>query len=165
MLIVIYLLYVKLSETIHINRLLGGRHLFLLNKAEKSHKLEELLGVEVTLDLYLIRNTKIVSSYESVLPTFLNVSRRSLEVLIKQQGVSNISQIYLLTQRDGFDFYLSYVPGEFDYPLPEPFDNKYMRELYSVGYEIGKKGVNWKRQPPELLDDPSAIRPLDITQN
>ncbi|WP_419901978.1 hypothetical protein [Kiloniella sp.] len=36
MLIVIYLLYVKLSETIHINRLLGGRHLFLLNKAEKS---------------------------------------------------------------------------------------------------------------------------------
>ncbi|WP_419904223.1 hypothetical protein [Kiloniella sp.] len=37
MLIVIYLLYVKLSETIHINRLLGGRHLFLLNKAEKSH--------------------------------------------------------------------------------------------------------------------------------
>ncbi|WP_419903766.1 hypothetical protein [Kiloniella sp.] len=39
MLIVIYLLYVKLSETIHINRLLGGRHLFLLNKAEKSQGL------------------------------------------------------------------------------------------------------------------------------
>ncbi|WP_419905347.1 hypothetical protein [Kiloniella sp.] len=38
MLIVIYLLYVKLSETIHINRLLGGRHLFLLNKAEKSRR-------------------------------------------------------------------------------------------------------------------------------
>ncbi|WP_419902592.1 hypothetical protein [Kiloniella sp.] len=38
MLIVIYLLYVKLSETIHINRLLGGRHLFLLNKAEKSQQ-------------------------------------------------------------------------------------------------------------------------------
>ncbi|WP_419904390.1 hypothetical protein [Kiloniella sp.] len=38
MLIVIYLLYVKLSETIHINRLLGGRHLFLLNKAEKSQE-------------------------------------------------------------------------------------------------------------------------------
>ncbi|WP_419905321.1 hypothetical protein [Kiloniella sp.] len=42
MLIVIYLLYVKLSETIHINRLLGGRHLFLLNKAEKSQNLRPL---------------------------------------------------------------------------------------------------------------------------
>ncbi|WP_419902569.1 hypothetical protein [Kiloniella sp.] len=42
MLIVIYLLYVKLSETIHINRLLGGRHLFLLNKAEKSQKIKDL---------------------------------------------------------------------------------------------------------------------------
>ncbi|WP_419901421.1 hypothetical protein [Kiloniella sp.] len=42
MLIVIYLLYVKLSETIHINRLLGGRHLFLLNKAEKSQKNKQL---------------------------------------------------------------------------------------------------------------------------
>ncbi len=41
MLIVIYLLYVKLSETIHINRLLGGRHLFLLNKAEKSLKVSD----------------------------------------------------------------------------------------------------------------------------
>ncbi|WP_419901078.1 hypothetical protein [Kiloniella sp.] len=43
MLIVIYLLYVKLSETIHINRLLGGRHLFLLNKAEKSQYFKYLL--------------------------------------------------------------------------------------------------------------------------
>ncbi|WP_419904473.1 potassium channel family protein [Kiloniella sp.] len=43
MLIVIYLLYVKLSETIHINRLLGGRHLFLLNKAEKSLSFSESL--------------------------------------------------------------------------------------------------------------------------
>ncbi|WP_419901341.1 aspartate/glutamate racemase family protein [Kiloniella sp.] len=42
MLIVIYLLYVKLSETIHINRLLGGRHLFLLNKAEKSLENQEI---------------------------------------------------------------------------------------------------------------------------
>ncbi len=122
-------------------------------------------GAGYTLDLYLIRNTKIVSSYESVLPTLLNVSRRSLEVLIKQQGVSNISQIYLLTQRDGFDFYLSYVPGDFDYPLPEPFDNKYMRELYSVGYEIGKKGVDWKRQPPALLKDPSSHPLSKISQN
>ncbi|MEH6633273.1 MAG: patatin-like phospholipase family protein [Halopseudomonas aestusnigri] len=121
-----------------------------------TEKLEELLGVKIALDLYLIRNTKIVSSYESVLPTFLNVSRRSLEVLIKQQGVSNISQIYLLTQRDGFDFYLSYVPNNFDFPLPEPFDNKYMQELYKVGYEIGKKGVDWQRQPPELLEVPES---------
>ncbi|WP_419904075.1 hypothetical protein [Kiloniella sp.] len=44
MLIVIYLLYVKLSETIHINRLLGGRHLFLLNKAEKSQLKSVLNG-------------------------------------------------------------------------------------------------------------------------
>ena len=128
-------------------------------------KLGDLLGVEVALDLYLIRNTKIVSSYESVLPTFLNVSRRSLEVLIKQQGVSNISQIYLLTQRDGFDFYLSYVPDDFDFPLPEPFDNKYMQALYSVGYEIGKKGGDWKRQPPELINTPSPTRHSKIPPN
>ncbi|WP_419903225.1 hypothetical protein [Kiloniella sp.] len=44
MLIVIYLLYVKLSETIHINRLLGGRHLFLLNKAEKSQNFDLSCG-------------------------------------------------------------------------------------------------------------------------
>ncbi|WP_419903304.1 hypothetical protein [Kiloniella sp.] len=45
MLIVIYLLYVKLSETIHINRLLGGRHLFLLNKAEKSHSYTDITSL------------------------------------------------------------------------------------------------------------------------
>ncbi|WP_419901879.1 hypothetical protein [Kiloniella sp.] len=46
MLIVIYLLYVKLSETIHINRLLGGRHLFLLNKAEKSQNNRKASGLK-----------------------------------------------------------------------------------------------------------------------
>ncbi|WP_419904274.1 hypothetical protein [Kiloniella sp.] len=48
MLIVIYLLYVKLSETIHINRLLGGRHLFLLNKAEKSPNRELMKSMSKT---------------------------------------------------------------------------------------------------------------------
>ncbi|WP_419904842.1 hypothetical protein [Kiloniella sp.] len=50
MLIVIYLLYVKLSETIHINRLLGGRHLFLLNKAEKS-RYYQLIRASGKMDL------------------------------------------------------------------------------------------------------------------
>ncbi|WP_419902816.1 hypothetical protein [Kiloniella sp.] len=54
MLIVIYLLYVKLSETIHINRLLGGRHLFLLNKAEKS-----LTSINA---LYVCRSSKLHTS-------------------------------------------------------------------------------------------------------
>ncbi|WP_419905522.1 hypothetical protein [Kiloniella sp.] len=50
MLIVIYLLYVKLSETIHINRLLGGRHLFLLNKAEKSQSsLQQTIAFHILL--------------------------------------------------------------------------------------------------------------------
>ncbi|WP_419902373.1 hypothetical protein [Kiloniella sp.] len=38
MLIVIYLLYVKLSETIHINRLLGGRHLFSTQQSGEEPK-------------------------------------------------------------------------------------------------------------------------------
>ncbi|WP_419904794.1 hypothetical protein [Kiloniella sp.] len=62
MLIVIYLLYVKLSETIHINRLLGGRHLFLLNKAEKSQQLGKInikynhlsIGFKVNLAFILL---------------------------------------------------------------------------------------------------------------
>ncbi|WP_085905986.1 patatin-like phospholipase family protein [Kiloniella majae] len=117
-------------------------------------QLETLLDKKIALNLYLIRNTKIVSSYESVSPTFLNVSRRSLEVMIKQQGVSNINQIYLMTQRDGFDFFLTHVPDEFDFPLPEPFDQKYMQALYKIGYKNAEKGIKWKRQPPELSTSP-----------
>ncbi|WP_419905027.1 hypothetical protein [Kiloniella sp.] len=54
MLIVIYLLYVKLSETIHINRLLGGRHLFLLNKAEKSQDFYHQKGELVKRGLFVV---------------------------------------------------------------------------------------------------------------
>ncbi|WP_419905506.1 hypothetical protein [Kiloniella sp.] len=53
MLIVIYLLYVKLSETIHINRLLGGRHLFLLNKAEKSQFFQTTLHCSIYRSSFL----------------------------------------------------------------------------------------------------------------
>ncbi|WP_419904900.1 hypothetical protein [Kiloniella sp.] len=55
MLIVIYLLYVKLSETIHINRLLGGRHLFLLNKAEKSQdEVKTVVIIEIIIVWYCV---------------------------------------------------------------------------------------------------------------
>jgi hypothetical protein len=31
-----------------------------------------------------------------------------------------------------------------------PFDNHYMRSLYETGYQMGSKGVPWKKVPPGL---------------
>ena len=31
---------------------------------------------------------------------------------------------------------------------PEPFDPAYMKALYKVGFEMGRSGIPWAKQPP-----------------
>ena len=40
----------------------------------------------------------------------------------------------------------------FNVPLPRPFDNHYMVELFKLGYALGSKGYRWSKIPPGYAD-------------
>lgn len=118
----------------------ADRDLFLENKIDRN--------------LYIIRNNKIVPEYDPLDPGLVSVSKRSLETLIKYQGIGDLYRLYIGAQRDGIDYHLIHIPSDFREESKETFDPTYMSALYDVGYAIGRAGDMWESSPPgvEYMD-------------
>ena len=70
--------------------------------------------------------------------------------LIRTQGIGDLYRIYQTTLKDGMDFNLAYIPGDFDEVSEEQFDPDYMRKLFQVGYERAASGYPWEKLPPQM---------------
>jgi hypothetical protein len=106
------------------------------------------MEVHEPFNVYIIRNSKLKPTWKPVDPGIFRITATSISSLIRTQGLGDLSTIYLLTQRDGGNFRLAYVPDDFDVEPKEQFDPEYMNALYQVGYEMAKDGIDWWEQPP-----------------
>ena len=79
------------------------------------------------------------------------IASRSIDNLIRTQGVGDLYQIYALCERDGNDFNLAYIPSDFDEEPTEGFDPVYMAKLFDLGYELARNGYSWQKSPPGFL--------------
>lgn len=101
-------------------------------------------------NVYVIRNAFLDPSFNGVTRNLLPIASRSIESLIRTQGVGDLYQIYTLCQRDGNDFNLAYIPADFDLEPTEGFDPVYMTALYERGFKMAKAGYQWSNTPPGL---------------
>ena len=108
----------------------------------------KLLDVPGETTAYVIRNSRFKTSYKVVEPKVTPIAGRSISSLIRTQGIGDLYMIYMLTQRDGIDYQLAYIPDEFERQAEEPFDMDYMNELYELGYQMAVKGYPWMDEPP-----------------
>jgi predicted acylesterase/phospholipase RssA len=111
---------------------------------------EVLKRVEITkpFNIYVIRNSKLKPDWKPVEAGIFEITATSISSLIRTQGLGDLSSIYLLSQRDGGNFKLAYVPDDFDVDYDEMFDPEYMKALYDVGYALAKDGIDWEKLPP-----------------
>jgi predicted acylesterase/phospholipase RssA len=100
--------------------------------------------------LFIISNGKISPEWEPIEASALSIAGRSLSTLTKNQGIGDLYRIYATAQRDGTEFNLAVIPSAFKVKSPEPFDQRYMRALYDVGYQAGYRGYPWMKAPPGL---------------
>jgi len=114
----------------------------------------ERLAVPGRPKVYIIRNSRLDPMYEQVRNKLFPIAGRSLESLVRTQGIGDLYRIYLETCRDGLDFNLAYIPAEFTMEPKEEFDPQYMKELFDLAYERGKEGYDWEKMPPELEEAP-----------
>jgi hypothetical protein len=42
------------------------------------------------------------------------------------------------------------IPGDFPDTSTEAFDQKYMSQLFDLGFKLGKSGSKWKKTPPRM---------------
>lgn len=111
-------------------------------------EISEEAGIERERHVYVIRNGRLDPDWADTERQTLTIAGRAVSSLIQNQGNGDLYRIYAVTQRDEVDFNLAYIPATFDVPLPEPFDQHYMVELYNLGYEQGKAGYKWEKTPP-----------------
>lgn len=116
------------------------------------------LGVPGRPKVYIIRNSRLDPIYQQVENKLFPIAGRSLESLIRTQGIGDLYRIYLQTCRDGLEFHLASIPPDFTAKSDGEFDRTYMQSLFDLAYERSKAGYDWKKTPPELQKAPIQCR-------
>jgi predicted acylesterase/phospholipase RssA len=98
--------------------------------------------------VYVIRNAFLDPAFNGVPRRLVPIASRSIQALIRTQGMGDIYQIYALCLRDGNDFRLAYIPAGFTEQPAEEFDPVYMSKLFALGYEAARSGYTWRTEPP-----------------
>ncbi len=104
--------------------------------------------------VYIIRNSRLDPVYEQVENKLFPIASRSLESIIRTQGIGDLYRIFLQTCRDGLDFNLAYIPEDFTEESREEFDTEYMQKLFYMAFRRAKDGYPWAKMPPELNQAP-----------
>ncbi len=103
---------------------------------------------------YVIRNSRPGADLETVDRRTMKIAGRAVSTLISTQGIGDLYQLYVVTQRDGIDYNVSWIPATFTEKSKEPFDPGYMNRLYQVGRRAMLDGTAWSKYPPGYSPTP-----------
>lgn len=128
----------------------GGvtEQVFLYPSNVSIREVEEHIGVRLDKRVHVIRNTKLRPSFEELDPRTAKIVGRSLNTLIRQQGLADVRSIAALAERDGIEFRYTAIPQDFDVKSGEFFDPDYMKPLFSRGYDTAIGGNAWSGTAP-----------------
>ncbi len=128
-----------------------GSQVFVYPAAVNWKQITKKLKVKGKPEVYIIRNSFLEPDYNGIIRSIVPIATRSIDSLIRTQGVGDLYQIYALCERDGNDFNLAYIPTDFIEKPTEGFDPVYMTHLYERGYKMALEGYQWKKGPPGFL--------------
>lgn len=130
-----------------------GSQVFVYPAAANWKRVMNKLRVKGTPQVYVIRNSFLDPDHQGVRRRVFPIASRSIETLIRTQGVGDLYQIYALSKRDGTNFNLAYIPSDFNEKPKEGFDPVYMGKLFQLGYQMALAGYPWKDAPPHFITD------------
>ena len=129
-----------------------GSQVFVYPAATDWKAITKKLKVKGRPEVYVIRNAFLAPDYNGVNRSVMPIAGRSIESLIRTQGIGDLYQIYALCKRDGNDFNLAYIPADFVEESTEGFDPVYMGKLYERGYNMAVEGYPWEHSPPGFIN-------------
>ncbi len=152
----------KSYEEMHVD---GGTaaQVFVYPVGMRLGDLAEEHGAVRERSLYVIRNARLDPEWAEVDRRTLPIAMRAISCLIQYQGIGDLYRIYTITQRDGVDYNLAYIPATFEAPHTADFDPAYMKQLFDFGYQMAEQGAEWANEPPILVsrddDDSDSTGP------
>ena len=136
-------------EELHVDGGTTNNAFFLPLRVGLAEYLKQL-GLRVKPTMYVIRNSRSDPSWEPVKEKTLEIAKRSISTLVKSSTTGDLYKLFAFTTINNIGFRLVDVPHSFNTKLKEPFDPEYMAELYALGYDLGRAGVEWDTTPPGL---------------
>ena len=131
--------------------------IFLYPSRTNWSELMSLLDVQGTPTAYLIRNSRFLPDYKAVTARVPSIAGRSIDSLIRTQGIGDTYRIVAITDRDGVDVELTWIPLDAPRnPGNELFDPAYMAALFDYGYQRATKEQAWRKI------DINSITALDV---
>lgn len=125
-----------------------GSQIFVYPAAIDFRQISQKLKVQGEPKVYLVRNSFLEPDYNGVKRRIFPIASRTIDSLIRTQGIGDLYQIYSICERDGNDFNLAYIPSDFAEEPTEDFDSEFMGKLFDLGYQMAKSGYPWKKTPP-----------------
>lgn len=111
-------------------------------------KFEGLFNPDGRSDVFIIRNSFLNPKWEPVRQRMFPLIGRSIDSLVRTQGIGDLNTIFLLCKREDIDFNLTYIPATFENESGELFDREYMESLFDEGFKVGSSTGFWKKTPP-----------------
>jgi predicted patatin/cPLA2 family phospholipase len=134
----------KRYDEMHVD---GGAaaQMFLYPSGIDWQRVIDLLDVQGTPTAYLIRNSRITTEYEPVKPRTAIIAARTINSLIRTQGVGDAYRIYAVSERDGVDVQLTWIQQDAieEEESDEAFDPEYMSDLFQYGYQRAINDKLW----------------------
>ena len=128
-----------------------GSQVFVYPAAADWRLITRKLKVKGKPQVYVIRNSFLDPDYQGMKRSVFPIASRTIESLIRTQGIGDLYQIYALCDRDGNDFNLAYIPSTFTDEPTEGFDPVYMKKLLDLGYQMSLEGYPWEKAPPGFI--------------
>jgi hypothetical protein len=130
----------------------GGvtRQVFLYPPTFNPRAIDKEIGWRPKRTAYIIRNNKMEPEYAVVKPKVLSVAGRSIDTLIKADGIGDLYRLYAISKRDGISYNHTSIPATFDGVSKSAFDKVYMSSLFEAGYAAALEPEPWKHTPPGL---------------
>ena len=95
---------------------------FVYPAAVRFKEVGETLGIDRERKLYVIRNARLDPEWAEVERKTLPIAVQAISTLLQYEGIGDLYRIYSVTQRDGIDFNLAYIPPTFNTPHRTEFD-------------------------------------------
>ena len=131
-----------------------GSQVFVYPAAVDWRQITQTLKVQGDPKIYVVRNSFLEPDYHGMKRRVFPIASRTINSLIRTQGIGDLYQIYSLCERDGNDFNLAYIPSDFMERPTELFDPVYMGKLFELGYQMAREGYPWKKGPPGFVKKP-----------
>ncbi len=138
-----------LYDELHVDGGLGSQ-VFVYPAAVDWSLITKVLQVQGIPKVYVIRNSSFGAEYLNTKQGVISIASRSIDSLLRSQGIGDLYKIYALCERDGNEFNLASIPSSFDEEATEIFDPEYMGKLFDLGYQRALKGYTWEKVPPNF---------------